>query len=401
MSATTYRELLRAPSITWMLATSVVGRFHQGMAGLAVMMLTTERSTYAVYSVVSAAAVAGGLVAGPLWSRLADAHGYRRVLVLTSLAHTVTMGALILVPAWPALFVALSLLIGLCTPPMTAAVRVALPALIRNEQRRGFFALEATAQEVIFVAGPVITALLAALGGPRLALGGCAGLVLAGTLAYVCDRNVEAGRVLAERAPSGQVLRERRLLPLFAAAFLLTAALAGQVLGTVAVVSGQHVSSEAGFVLACGSLGSLVGGLIHGMRGHRRAGLRRLLLTLAAGLAVLPLAPGPVALSLLLFLWGMTVAPVMSVLFERLSSQAPAGSAAEAFGWMGSAFAVGNVLGSVLGGVLIPTYGARAPIVAACALAVLAALVCEPWHRSVGGVNKERAQAACREGEKA
>jgi predicted MFS family arabinose efflux permease len=67
--------------------------------------------------------------------------------------------------------------------------------------------------------------------------------------------------------------------------------------------------------------------------------------------------------------------------FERLSSVASSESATEAFGWMSSGFAVGNALGTALGGLLVTVYGVRAPIVAACAVLILAALICEPWRR--------------------
>ncbi|MET8977902.1 MFS transporter [Streptomyces sp. NPDC004539] len=380
MPVAAYRELMRTPSVPWLFVTSIVGRFHQGMTGLALMMLTTEHASYTVYSAVSAAGVAGAVVAGPLLSRLADTHGRRRVLTATTALHTAAMAALILAPPRPAALVGLSLLLGLCTPPMTSAVRAALPTLLRSGQRRTYFALEATSQEVIFVAGPVITSSLAAFGGPRLALGACGALVLVGTLAYVRDRNAEAGRTTAAAAKGGSLLRRPGLPRLYATGFLLTGALAGQVLGVVATVSGRQVSSEAGFVIAVGSLGSLVGGLVHGTRGHR-ARLRHLMLLLTAGLAVLPLATGEATLTVLLFFWGLTVAPAMSGLFERLSATVPDGSAAEAFGWMNSMFAAGNVAGTALGGLLITQWGARAPLVAACGLGLLAALVCEPWTR--------------------
>jgi predicted MFS family arabinose efflux permease len=105
------------------------------------------------------------------------------------------------------------------------------------------------------------------------------------------------------------------------------------------------------------------------------------MLFVATGLAVLLLAPSTGALTVLLFFWGCTVAPTMSRLFERLSSVASSESATEAFGWMSSGFAVGNALGTALGGLLVTVYGVRAPIVAACAVLILAALICEPWRR--------------------
>ncbi|MEU1178644.1 MFS transporter [Streptomyces sp. NPDC005820] len=382
MPVAAYREFLRTPSVSWLFLTSIVGRFNQGMTSLAMLMLTIDRSSYAVYSAVSAVGMIGALVSGPLLSRLAEARGRRRVLAVTAVLHTVAMATLILVPPEPVLLVCLSLCLGLCTPPLTSTVRATVPVLVRPEQGRTFFALEATAQEVVFVVGPVITSSLAAFGGPHLALAACGTLVLVGTLAYAAGREAEAGRVVAASVRGGAVLRVRGLPRLFAAGALLTCALAAQVLGVVALVSGSEVSTDAGFVLAVGSLGSLVGGLVHGARRRQKARLRRPLLYVAAGLGLLALTTGRTALIVLLFFWGMTVAPALSSLFERLSATAPTGSAAEAFGWMGSVLAIGNVAGTTLAGLLVTGWGARAPLAAACGLAFLAALVCEPWRRS-------------------
>ncbi|WP_045558372.1 MFS transporter [Streptomyces sp. FxanaA7] len=382
MSVATYREFLRTPSVSWLFLTSIVGRFNQGMTSLALLMLTIDRSSYAVYSAVSAVGMIGALVSGPLVSRLAEGRGRRRVLAATAVLHTVAMGTLILVPPEPVLLIGLSLCLGLCTPPLTSTVRATVPMLVRPEQGRTFFALEATAQEVVFVVGPVITSTLAAFGGPHLALAACGTLVLVGTLAYAAGRDAEAGRVAVAPVRGGAVLRVRGLSRLFTAGALLTCALAAQVLGVVALVSGSEVSTDAGFVLAVGSLGSLVGGLVHGARRRQKARLRRPLLYVAAGLGLLALTPGQTAVTVLLFFWGMTVAPALSSLFERLSATAPTGSAAEAFGWMGSVLAIGNVAGTTLAGLLVTGWGARAPLAVACVLALLAALVCEPWRRS-------------------
>ncbi|MEU9246188.1 MFS transporter [Streptomyces sp. NPDC048385] len=365
-----------------MLATSVVGRFSQGMTGLALMMLTTERSTYAVASVVSTAAAVGGFVAGPVLSRLADRYGRRRVLVITAVLYASTMGVLAAVPPQPLVLTALSLVAGLCTPPMTAAVRAALPVFVGQERRRSAFALESTAQELIFVLGPPATALCASLGGPPLAVATCGLLVLVGTLGYTRGPYVE---VRAPHAPEtstggGHVLRTPGMGRVLVTAGLVFASLSGQTLGVVAMVDSQHVSPRAGLVLACGSLGSLVGGLAYGALRGRPIRFRHLSLALSAGLVALAFAPDTRALVVLVFLWGLTVAPTISCLLEWLSSLAPPESATEAFGWLSSALIVGNSLGSLLGGVLITTYDARAPIAMAAGFALLAALVSEEWQ---------------------
>ncbi|MGW1271964.1 MFS transporter, partial [Streptomyces sp. NPDC002491] len=188
MPVAAYREFLRTPSVSWLFLTSIVGRFNQGMTSLAMLMLTIDRSSYAVYSAVSAVGMIGALVSGPLLSRLAEARGRRRLLAATAALHTAAMAALILVPPEPVLLVCLSLCLGLCTPPLTSTVRATVPVLVRPEQGRTFFALEATAQEEVFDVGPVMTSFLAAVGGPRLGLAACGTLVLVGTVAYAACR---------------------------------------------------------------------------------------------------------------------------------------------------------------------------------------------------------------------
>jgi predicted MFS family arabinose efflux permease len=379
MRASTYGQLLRTPSVPWLLATSVVGRFNQGMTGLALLLLVTQRSTYAVAGAVSAAYLAGAFVAGPVLSRLADAHGRRRLLAVTAVLFALAMGALALVPPRPLLLAAFALVAGLCVPPVTASIRAVLPALVPVEQRRSVFALESTVQELIFVLGPPATAGLAALGGPRLAVAAAGAMVLVGTLGFVRDHNADAGRHSGPRLKGGRVLRSPGIPGVIAAGTALVSAFAAETVGVVALVSGRHASSAAALTLACTSFGSLFGGLIYGSRRHHRAELRHLLMFVAAGLALVLLAPDRLVLTALLFCWGFTIAPALSRLFERLSSLSPPGATTEAFGWMGSGLTAGNAMGSALGGVLVTAYGGRAAIAAAVGFVLVAALVSEPW----------------------
>lgn len=379
MPATTYRDLLRTPSVPWLLGTSVVGRANQGMNGLALLLLVTQRSTYAVAGAVSAAYLAGAFLAGPIWSRLADSHGRRKVLSATAVAFALSMAGLALVPPHPGLLALFALFGGLSVPPVTASIRAVLPALVPVEQRRSVFALESTVQELIFVLGPPATAVLATIGGPRLAVAAAGVLVLLGALGFARDHNADAGRHVGERLKGGRVLREPGIPGVVAAGFALIAAFACETVGVVALVSGRHASSSSAFILACTSLGSLCGGLIYGSRRRHRAQLRHLLIFVATGLAVLILAPDRLVLTLLLFCWGLTIAPALSRLFERLASLAPPAATTEAFGWMGSGLTAGNALGSVLGGVLVTASGGRAALGLSVALTFAAAFVCEPW----------------------
>ncbi|MEU7747322.1 MFS transporter [Nonomuraea sp. NPDC049158] len=378
-----FRDLFRVPSFAWLFGTSIIGRFPQGMVGLALMMLITQTSSYAVFSAVSAATTAGAFIAGPALSRLADARGHRRVLQISAVLHAGGTCALALVPHDPPLLIAVAFLVGVSAPPLTASLRAVLPVLVGPDRRRSAYAMEATAQEITFVLGPPVAALASSLGGPRLAIFVAAAFVLAGTVGYARDRNAELSRPPAdrpreERAGLGAVLRIPGLARLLGGTALLTCALAAQVLGVAALVSGASVSADAGLVMAVGSLGSLVGGLLYGSVRRRAIQPRHLLLLVSTGLFVLALAPDTGVLSVVLFLWGGTVAPTMSRLFERLSELVPAGSATEAFGWMGSALAIGNAVGTLFAGLLVDGFGSHAALPAAAVIALLGALVVPP-----------------------
>jgi predicted MFS family arabinose efflux permease len=379
MPVSTYRDLLNVPSLPKLLTMSVIGRANQGMNGLALLMLITERSSYAAAGLLSVFFVAGSLVAGPVLSRLSDVHGRRRVLALSAMVYAATIETMTIVPVRAVVLAPLMTAAGLVTPPVTAAIRSALPALVEPGRRPNVFALEATVQELIFVIGPPATAGLAAVGGPRVALATSGFLVLCGALGLATDRSIEAGRHAGPRLAGGRVLRAPGVLAVIGAGALLVSAFTGEGLGVVALVSGAHATAQAGLPLACGSLGSLVGGLLYGSRSRHRAELRHLMLAVAAAFTLLILAPNPAVLTPLLFCWGMTVAPAMSRLLHRLSSLAPAEAATEAFGWMASAFTLGTAAGSAVNGILVTQFGGRAALVAGAAFALLAALMCEPW----------------------
>jgi MFS family permease len=126
----------------------------------------------------------------------------------------------------------------------------------------------------------------------------------------------------------------------------------------------------AGVALAGFSAGSLVGGLLAGLRPSSDE-RRRLIFgtTVLAGLMALPLAAGSIgSLALLLFLAGLPIAPVVAAIYGQIGRVAAAGSVAEAFSWFGTSVSIGIAGGSVAGGWLIDSYSWRA--------AILLAIVC-------------------------
>jgi MFS family permease len=132
--------------------------------------------------------------------------------------------------------------------------------------------------------------------------------------------------------------------------------------------------NAAGFVLAFGPIGGLVGGLLIAPGGRRApAKLVRMLLVAAACYAPMVVLPLP-AVAMCLFAAGLVVTPLAATVYLLLSDAAPAELRTEAFAWLSTAVATGSAIGSALAGQVADLAGARpALLIAACAVLAAAA----------------------------
>jgi hypothetical protein len=169
-------------------------------------------------------------------------------------------------------------------------------------------------------------------------------------------------------------LRSGRLRVLLAATVLVGFAVGAN---TVAVTNYTEVAgapSESGWLLAAQAFGALLGGIAFARRQPKN--LPRLLplivLLLAIGyLPILSVGPLPVMVGCLV-LSGLTLPPMLTSVFITTDRVAPAGTAAEAFAWVATAFSVGSALGSAVDGALL---GGTRMVLAGFLLAPLVILV--------------------------
>lgn len=391
MSLSRYRTALRTPGVARVLITSLVARLPLGMSSLSILLLVTRHHGYARAGLVTGLYAAANGLSNVGLSRAADRYGARRVLTPAAFGYAAGMTALGLVPQRLFSFeLVLAMVCGLANPPVVPVVRGLWPRILEPEQAQAVYGLEATLQEIVFIAGPALVALIAAATGAPVAVVATGALGLGGTLACVASPALrDLPLVVAQR-------QRRRLrgvgLPAYVAmGFALVMAFNMTEVAVVAFVSGRQASASSGVVLAVWSLGSFLGGLWFGASTQKVNDVAVLtsLFTVAIGIAIAAAAPGPVVLGVLLFVGGMTIAPALARLYSRVGAVAPQGASTEAFGWVTVGLLGGASVGAAVGGVCVQALGGRATLLLAAAGPAVLVVALGGWVRGRPGAAQE------------
>jgi len=194
-----YRELFRVPRVPTITAAQLFARLPLGMLSLAILVHVEHRTgSYATAGVVVACLTIGEAVAMPLTSRLAG-RGERTATTLAVCAAVNGASMLGLAAATfsgPPLM-ALGLLVGASVPPLMPVVRALYPQMLPRDGVRALFALDTTAQEMIWVIGPVAAMSLSTLVSTAMPLIASAviGVVVAFTADFLAVRLTSARTV--------------------------------------------------------------------------------------------------------------------------------------------------------------------------------------------------------------
>jgi MFS family permease len=369
-----YLDVLRTPSVARLLSSAVVGRMPTAMAGLAIVLLVRAAGgSYAVAGLVAGSYSVALALTSPLLGRLVDRVGQTRVLAGCAAASAIGFGALATaggrVP--PLALAGLAALTGASIPPVGACMRALWSDLLGDDGRlQAAFAVESTVQELIFVVGPPLVALLAAVFSPAAALLGTAALLLAGVGSFAATPVSRAWRPRRRAADWAGALRSPGIRAVLATIVLLATAF-GTVEVTV-VAEAEQLGSRtlAGPLLALWALGSMAGGLAFGSRVSSRGPEQRvigLLALLVAGIALLAVAAGLVQLAAGMILAGLGIAPAIACLYLLVDRLAPTGTVTEAFTWVTTAFSAGFAAGNALGGSLVQLAGSKGSFLVAAA----------------------------------
>ncbi len=386
----------------------------------ALTLVTAVTGSYAVGGAAAGAVGIGSALGAPVLGVLADRLGQRGVLVVSAIANTVAIVALILsaylipgaqdlaaaVPVLAAGFVA-----GASCPQVGPLARVRWMALTSRTSGRGAGAnsadldtalsYESTADELTFVLGPALVGILASLLAPWLPLALAAALTVVLVPAFAVHPTHHAVVRTARRRPAGTAARqpagvapaaagdrhpEARTVAqrarTFAAVALPVLAMVcmgtffGSTQASLSSFSASFATSElAGLLYAAMGLSSAAAALSVAYWPRRLTVNVRWIAcaALMAGLASLLLLPTTaLPMVLVLFVLGLPVGPLMVTVFAIGGLVAPAGKLGTVMTALASGIVAGTALGSSIAGQLAQNFGySTAFLVPVCAATAL------------------------------
>ncbi|SKB02005.1 Predicted arabinose efflux permease, MFS family [Agreia bicolorata] len=382
-----YSNLLKTRGVARIIAAQLTARFPFGMLSLA-FLLHIERvhDSYGAAGLVLAALSIGQAIAGPLTSRLMGVWGMRQVITITMVICAIAISAIALLPLEIPAAMGVALVAGLTMPPIQPAVRTIYPKMVNSKQLTPLFSLDASAQEIIWVVGPVITTVVSTQVGTVWGILLAVVFLVGGGTWFIASPELGRVRIPRSRRKLGAVLAKPPVLLATIVGFLLVAACAAIEAGVVATFG--HDGLEAGIVLAIFAVGSLVGGL---SLGHVPIGpwaLARRMLIVFVGTALAAASLNIWWLSVTLFVAGIGIAPALAVMFSIVSASVRFSDTAEAYGWVGTGQLIGAAVGSAFAGFLIDSQGASGAFYVAAVLGLLGFLVPligKRWHPDLRG----------------
>jgi MFS family permease len=373
-----YRELVRAVPLPFLLL-GLIARLPYAITPLATLgLLHSATGSYtfagAAAAAQSLATAAGGIGVGVL----ADRIGPRTVGVVTAITHAACAASLVVATRFDRPVMAVTAItVGLTQPAVGPLARVHWARLLRSTGRPGLLptalSYETAADELGFVAGPVLAGLLTGAVGPVAPLVAVV-LLTAGAAAPFALHYVRTAPSHRSAAP-----RRPRLGPL--AAMVVAAAALGAVFGAVQTGVTSYAAERAepgsaGLLYALLAVGSAIAGVGYAWVPARiGAGLRYLLATVGLLLGTAGLAVGHADLPVAIALAGVTIAPYMIsayALTERLSGGR---GTATALMVVNAGGPVGTAVAQTVAGRAADAGGSAAAFLVAPAAATVALLV--------------------------
>lgn len=368
-----YKDLWSSPGFMRIISTQLLARLPFGMMSLALVMHIEDLyGSYAIAGFALGAETIGAAISGPLLARWMGPWGMRRVLMLAAIVSSAAMASVALIPVPALLAILATFMIGLSSPPIQSAARSIYPLIVPKKLLPRVFSLDATSQEILWVAGPLLATILAAQVSTAFGVLFMCGVQVAGIAWFVSNREVGAVKISSPTDKVGRVLKNKTVLVNSILGLLLIGTFGGIEVGAVAIFD----KTVAGATIAALSVGSILGGLTLGPRAKTKWALTKFLALTSLGMTLVLINPtSAIWVSICLFIAGLGVAPALGVLAATLGSSLKPSETAEAYGWSGTGQLMGYSAGAALAGIAIDSVSAPASLFIALVFALATLIV--------------------------
>ena len=383
ISLARYGALLAEREVRQVYAVSLLGRLPIGITGLAVLILVQSATgSFAEGGAATGCYVAGLAGVAPLLGRLIDRYGPTVPLLTSAMAFPAALGLLAGTvaqggPAW--LTYAAAIVAGASFPPITVCMRTYFKQRFAEDALLSTaYSLESVLIELIFIAGPLLVALLVATASASAAVGASAACGAVGAVLFARSPAVRGWKI--EPRTAGSLLGPLGVpgfVHLVAVVLTFSTAFGLLEIGVTAYATERGNAALAGVLLGLMSVGSALGGIVYGTRSWPFPLARQfaaMLALMAAGLALMSLDWGPWLFAAWSLLAGVVMAPALIAQSMLVARTARPEHSTEAFTWSASALLAGVGLGLAAGGAILEVSSAGAAFAAAAATSLLAAL---------------------------
>ena len=363
----TYRRILNRPGTALFSATGLVARLPMSMVALGIVLLVENATdSYGLAGSVSAAMLIGQAALAIPQGRLLDRLGQARVLPVVVMIWGAGLSLLMwaVEADWPiATAYLLAVVCGAGLPAIGSCVRARWAHVLDTERDvQTAFALEAVADEAVFMLGPIIVTVLATTVHPVAGLSAALATGIVGTLYFAAQRSTAPpphprAPTRADRAPLPWVT----VVPLTVVCLALGLLFGAAEVTAVAFAEEQDAKSYVGVLLAIWAFGSLLAGAVTGAVTWRKGPLVRLrvgALGMAATMVPMPFIDSMWVMGLMLFAAGFAIAPTLIATMSLAEQVLPSSRLTEGMAVLHTGLIGGVAPGATVAGIVIDAHGA-------------------------------------------
>lgn len=375
-----YSAALNRPGALAFYIAGWFGRYPRSTLSLSIILLVAaESGSYRLAGSITAALVIAMGLSGPLWSRAMDTYGQRKVLLILTVTLLLTASLFLVVvsqsdpsPLW---FVAAAF-IGLTVPDIGSVVRSRWRSILPPRSRPTGFALEAIADESVFVIAPPLVTILASTVNPILGVVTAVVFGVAGTISLA----TLTGTMPLANGKSISIQPRTFFPPSNLWPVTLGFIGIGGIFGAFdvsAVAWSEHMGQGwyAGLIMAVMAIGNVAGSLLYGARlwasSIRQRYLVLSLAVVASAFVTAVVATSAVALLLTVLVFGVILGPFMVTSFSLIETRTPVRRVTETLAYPSAALSVGVPFGSTLAGAALDAQGVAAGFAVLAALSVI------------------------------